>query len=93
MKSLTKEEIVSKVAELYKTSQYAVFVNYSGINAENMSSFRGELRKNGLRFLVVKNTLNRKAMEGTEFKNGELLKNQCGVIFCDDLMKIAKTLS
>ena len=93
MKSLTKEEIVSKVAELYKTSQYAVFVNYSGINAENMSSFRGELRKNGLRFLVVKNTLNRKAMEGTEFKNGELLKNQCGVIFCDDLMKVAKTLN
>lgn len=94
MKTLTKKEIVSEFNGLYGASEYAVFVDFKGMNAENTAKFRGELRKNGLKFKVVKNTLSKKAMEGTDYcVHGAILKGQCGVIFCDDLMKVAKVIN
>ena len=94
MKTLTKKEIVSEFNSLYGASEYAVFVDFKGMNAENTAKFRGELRKNGLKFKVVKNTLSKKAMEGTDYSaHGAILKGQCGVIFCDDLMKVAKVIN
>lgn len=94
MKTLTKKEIVSEFNSLYGSSEYAVFVDFKGMNAENTAKFRGELRKNGLRFKVVKNTLSKKAMESTDYStHGAILKGQCGVIFCDDLMKVAKVIN
>ena len=94
MKTLTKKEIVSEFNGLYGASEYAVFVDFKGMNAENTAKFRGELRKNGLKFKVVKNTLSKKAMESTDYStHGAILKGQCGVIFCDDLMKVAKVIN
>ena len=94
MKTLTKKEIVSEFNSLYGASEYAVFVDFKGMNAENTAKFRGELRKNGLKFKVVKNTLSKKAMESTDYSvHGAILKGQCGVIFCDDLMKVAKVIN
>ena len=94
MKTLTKKEIVSEFNGLYGASEYAVFVDFKGMNAENTAKFRGELRKNGLKFKVVKNTLSKKAMESTDYGvHGAVLKGQCGVIFCDDLMKVAKVIN
>ena len=94
MKTLTKKEIVGKFNEMYKNSDYAIFVDYKGMNAEQTASFRGELRKNdNTRFFVLKNTLNKKSMLGTEFSVDEnLLKGQCGVVFCNDLLKISKVV-
>ena len=94
MKVLTKKEIVGKFNEMYKNSEYAIFIDYKGMNAEQTASFRGELRKNdGVRFFVLKNTLNKKSMLDTEFSVDEsLLKGQCGVIFCNDLLKLSKVV-
>ena len=94
MKTLTKKEIVGKFNEMYKNSEYAIFIDYKGMNAEQTASFRGELRKNdGARFFFLINTLNKKSMLDTEFSVDEsLLKGQCGVIFCNDLLKLSKVV-
>ena len=94
MKALTKKEIVSRFNEMYKNSEYAIFIDYKGMNAETTASFRGALRENdGVKFFVLKNTLNKKSMCETEFAvDANFLKGQCGVIFCNDLLKISKVV-
>lgn len=94
MKALTKKDIVSQFNEMYKGSEYAVFVDYKGMNAEKTASFRGELRqKCGVKFFVLKNTLNKKSMIDSDFTvNSDFLKGQCGVIFCNDLLQVSKVI-
>ena len=95
MRLLEKQKIVENLAKYYNDNLYVIIVDYNGMNAKDTGDFRGELRKqDGLRFLVVKNTLNRKAAEGTEFfSNLGILKGQCGAIFCNDLLKVSKVLN
>ena len=45
-----------------------VLTDYEGINVESMNSLRGEFRKAGVEYTVVKNTLMRIALEGTPFE-------------------------
>lgn len=94
MKTSTKQDIVKNISNLYSNSEYAIIVDYKGMNAETISSFRGDLRKqDGLKFIVIKNTLNKKGAEGTEFlSNLATLKGQCGVVFCNDLLKASKVI-
>ena len=95
MKSLKKQKIVENLSKCYSNNSYAIIIDYKGMNAQDTSNFRGELRKqDGLKFLVAKNTLNRKGAEGTEFlSNLGILKGQCGTIFCNDLLKVSKVLN
>ncbi len=94
MKTSTKQEVVKNISSLYGSNDYAIIVDYKGMNAEAISAFRGDLRKQGgLKFIIVKNTLNKKGAEGTEFlSNLAILKGQCGVIFCNDLLKVSKVI-
>lgn len=95
MKDITKQEIVKNISKLYSDNNYVIVIDYKGMNAETISSFRGDLRKEeGLKFVVVKNTLNKKGAEGTEFlSNLDVLKGQCGIIFCNDLLKVSKVIN
>ena len=58
-----KKQTVSELAELLKNSPAGVLVNYSGITVEDDTKLRAALRKAGVKYMVMKNTLTGRACE------------------------------
>lgn len=63
-----KKQIVSEVAEVAGQALSAVAVEYRGVTVEEMTELRGKARQGGVYLRVVKNTLARRAVKGTEFE-------------------------
>ena len=58
-----KQAIVAQLADRLKASCVGVVVSYKGINVEDDTKLRKELRENGVKYTVVKNTLLKRATE------------------------------
>ncbi len=63
MKRTEKEEIIAEVAEIAGRAQGMFFTDFTGLTVEQATELRRELRKSGIDYRVVKNTLIRKALE------------------------------
>ena len=62
-----KKAIVADVAEVAATAHSAVAAEYIGLTSNEMNDLRSEARKGGVRLRVVKNTLAKRAVEGTDY--------------------------
>jgi large subunit ribosomal protein L10 len=62
-----KKAIVAEVQEAATGAQSAVIVDSRGVAVEAITTLRKEARENGVWMKVVRNTLARRALEGTEF--------------------------
>jgi len=70
-----KQAIVAEVAEVAAKAHSAVCAEYAGLTSNQMNSLRQQARKGGVYLRVVKNTLARRAVKGTEFEcMGEAIK-------------------
>lgn len=58
-----KQAIVAGIVDRIKGSNSGVFVDYKGITVAQDSELRGELRKSGVEYSVIKNTLCRRAID------------------------------
>ncbi len=58
-----KQAIVAALAERIKNAGAGVLVDYKGITVAEDTALRTELRKDGVEYTVVKNTLTRKALD------------------------------
>lgn len=63
-----KEVIVAEVAEVAKSAYSVVGAEYRGLTVEQIAQLRVEARKAGVYVRVVKNTLARRALVGTDFE-------------------------
>ncbi len=63
-----KQAIVSEVAEIAGSAHSVVIAEYNGLSAEDMTELRAKARSGGVYLRVVKNTLARRAVEGTDFE-------------------------
>jgi large subunit ribosomal protein L10 len=63
-----KKALVAEVNEVAKRSLSAVAAEYRGLTAGKFDELRQQARANGIYLHVVKNTLARKAVKGTEFE-------------------------
>ena len=63
-----KQAVVTEVAAVAKTAQSAVAAEYRGLTVAEMTKFRMAARQAGVYVRVVKNTLARRAIEGTSFE-------------------------
>lgn len=63
-----KKAMVQEVAEVAGKALSAVAAEYRGLTAAQMEKLRLEARNNGVYLRVVKNTLARRAVQGTEFE-------------------------
>jgi large subunit ribosomal protein L10 len=69
--ALTLEEkraVVSEVAEIAAAAHSAVAAEYRGLTVGEMTQLRAKARDGGVYLRVVKNTLAKRAIEGTEFE-------------------------
>ncbi|MCK6544609.1 50S ribosomal protein L10 [Myxococcota bacterium] len=77
-----KAEVVKDLAERLGRAKSALVANFSGLNVAAVSEIRRELRKAGVDYLVVKNTLFKRALQGTKReKVAEIFTNTTAVAF------------
>ncbi len=62
-----KKAVVAEVSAQVAQAQAIVLAEYRGIGVANMTVLRAEARKSGVYLRVLKNTLVRRAVEGTPF--------------------------
>ncbi|MDH4164221.1 MAG: 50S ribosomal protein L10 [Nitrospirota bacterium] len=60
-----KKAAIDELHEKFARAKTAVITGYSGINVEQITELRFKLRQSKVEYRVVKNTLARKAAEGT----------------------------
>lgn len=63
-----KKAVVAEVAQAASSALAAVAAEYCGLTVEEMTDLRVKARANGVYVKVAKNTLVRRAVEGTEFE-------------------------
>ena len=63
-----KQPIVDEIKGILEGAQAVVAVEYLGINVDQDTRLRKELRENDVTYKVFKNTLIRRAVAGTEFE-------------------------
>ena len=74
------DELVAKL----KTAQAGVLVTYAGINVEQDTALRAALRKAGVEYKVLKNTMTSRAMDAVGYgMNFEVLR-VTGTIYLDN---------
>ena len=63
-----KQATVSEVASQLKDAQSLIVAEYRGLNVESVTKLRAKARNSGVYLRVLKNTLARRAVQGTPFE-------------------------
>jgi large subunit ribosomal protein L10 len=80
-----KKAMVAEVAAVAANAQSVVAAEYRGLTVTQMTDLRSKARKSGVYLRVVKNTLARKAIAGTQFECvGKSLKGPLILAFSKD---------
>ena len=75
-----KQQAVAELAERIKNSVAGVIVDYKGITVEDDTKLRKELRENGVKYTVVKNTLIKRAADQADLSGvDEVLKETSAI--------------
>ena len=80
-----KEALVAEVSQVAAQAQSAVAAEYRGLSVGEMTELRAQARNAGVYLKVVKNTLAKRAVAGTEFEcMGEALRGPLLLAFSQD---------
>ena len=82
-----KQIIIDEIKANFESAVSVVAVDYLGITVEEADALRSELRKEGVKFTVYKNTLIKRAIAGTDIESladGETLKGSTALAFCTE---------
>lgn len=63
-----KKAIVAEIAEVASNAHSAIAAEYTGLSVEKMTELRVKAREGGVYLRVVRNTLSRRALQGTDFE-------------------------
>ena len=89
-----KKAVVSEVSDVLKSAQTLVVAQYAGVSVAKMTGVRAAARKANVYLHVVKNTLVRKAVEGTKFAPlADKMSGQLVYSVSDDPIAAAKIIS
>jgi large subunit ribosomal protein L10 len=92
---LDKEAELQALETAFKGSDSAIVVDYKGLNVPQVTELRRQLRTAKASYKVVKNTLARRALQGTRFQPLEqYFEGTTAVAYTDkDPVALAKTLT
>ena len=90
-----KQLIVNEIKEKLEKAKSAVVLDYIGISVAQADAMRKKLREAGIDYTVYKNTLAKRAIEGTGYESlGEILAGPSAIaISYDDATAPARVLS
>ncbi|MDE0151601.1 MAG: 50S ribosomal protein L10 [Bdellovibrionales bacterium] len=91
-----KSQHISEVSSHFEKAQASFVVNFQGLNVEQITDLRNQLRSKKSQMKVVRNTLVRRALEGNDMKEkvNKFLSGTNAFIFAfEDISGTAKVLS
>jgi len=92
MKKSEKEQLVSELAQKLRGANALYFTDFTGLNVKRMTDLRRRLRKSGVEYVVIKNTLALRAVNESGLVS-ERLKGPTGLVLSRDPIAAAKVLS
>lgn len=89
-----KKEEVSKLAEKIKNAKIVLLTDYRGINVENVTTLRAELRNTNSEYKVIKNNIIRRALEECKIEGLEeqLIGPTAVIMNNEEYLDAAKTI-
>jgi large subunit ribosomal protein L10 len=92
MKKSEKEQLVSELAQKLRGANALYFTDFTGLNVKRMTDLRRRLRKSGVEYVVIKNTLALRAVAESGLVS-EPLKGPTGLVLARDPVTAARLLS
>ena len=92
MKRSDKEQLVRELTDKIKGAKAFYYTDFTGLNVKRMTDFRRRLRKAGVEYVVIKNTLASRAVASTGL-DPERLKGPTGVVIGMDPVAAAKVVT
>jgi large subunit ribosomal protein L10 len=92
MKKSEKEQLVSELAQKLRGASALYFTDFTGLNVKRMTDLRRRLRKSGVEYVVIKNTLALRAVNESGLVT-ERLKGPTGLVLSRDAVTAAKLLA
>ena len=92
---LTREKIIGEVQKKLEGTSGCFFVGFNKINALAFNALRSDLKGQGARVFVTKNSLLKRAFEGLKLDQLlEFIESETGLVLAyeEDVAKICKTL-
>ncbi len=91
---VSKDKMIGEIEKEIKSRPVLFVAQHGTISASALDKLRAKLRASDTRYLVVKNTLGKKALERANLKNlGETLNGACGIAFSSgDIIASSKVL-
>ena len=91
MKRSQKEQLVIELKDKIKGAKALYYTDFTGLNVKRMTQLRRDLRKVGVEYVVIKNTLALRAVNESGL-TGAKLKGPTGVVIAKDPIAAAKLL-
>ena len=92
-----KQLVIDEIKEKFEKAGSVVVVDYLGLSVSEADALRKNMREEGVDYTVYKNTLIRRAVDGTDFAGlaeGEILKGSTALAFSgEDVTAGARVLS
>src|SRR5687768_1036506 len=92
MKRSEKEQIVTDLSEKLKSAQSLYYTDFTGLNVKRMTDLRRRLKRAGVDYVVIKNTLALRAVNESGLI-GETLKGPTGLAVSKDPVAAARILT
>jgi hypothetical protein len=85
MNRTEKQQLVDELSEKIKGAQALYFTDFTGLNVKRMTDLRRRLRKAGVEYVVIKNTLALRAVNESGLVAGSL-KGPTGIVVAADAL-------
>ena len=92
MKRTEKQQLVTELTDKIKGAKALYYTDFTGLNVKRMTELRRRLRKAGVEYVVIKNTLALRAINDGGL-TGTRLRGPTGVVVSKDPVAAAKLLS
>src|SRR5215218_9523345 len=92
MKRAEKEQLVTELSDKLQGAKSLYYTDFTGLNVKRMTELRRRLKRAGVDYVVIKNTLALRAVNESGLV-GERLKGPTGLVFGKDPVTAAKVLS
>src|SRR5215216_5604044 len=92
MKRSEKQQLVSELTEKIKGAKALYYTDFTGLNVKRMTELRRRLKRAGIEYVVIKNTLALRAVNESGLV-GEKLKGPTGLVVGKDPVAAARVLA
>jgi len=92
MKRAEKEQLVAELSTKLSKAQSLYYTDFTGLNVKRMTELRRRLKKAGVEYVVIKNTLALRAVNESGLV-GEPLKGPTGLVVGQDPVSAARILT